>query len=339
MNTRLRWVNRSWFLVVLFVVVSSPAARFSKGADASLRVGLVLDKGGKDDLSFNAAAYRGMTKFKNNSGSFFKHVEATDDNAFETLIRDFAKRDFDPIIAIGVSQEEAVKKIAGQFPNKHFIIVDGEADGPNIKSIVFEEHEGSFLVGAIAALTTQTAKVGFIGGMDIPLIRRFALGFSSGAQHINPKIKVVSNYVGITAEAWNNPVKAKELGVSQYNSGVDIIFAAAGASGTGVFDAAEEKKKFAIGVDSNQDGVKPGFILTSMVKQIDDAVYSSCQDFSNNKFKAGTVRLGLGKGVDYTVDSFNEKILKPEVRKRADEIKTQIISGKIKVPDYYAKRK
>ena len=234
MITLFRWVNWSWLLVVLLTCFSSPlVTSFENSAEAALRVGLVLDKGGKDDLSFNAAAFRGLAKFKKDSGAFSKHVEATDDNAFESLLRDFAKKDFDPIIAIGVSQEEAVKKTAAQFPKKHFVIIDGEAEGPNVKSVVFEEHQGSFIVGAIAALTSQNAKVGFVGGMDIPLIRRFSLGFSSGAQYINPKIKVSVNYVGITAEAWNNPVKAKELAVSQYNSGVDIIFSAAGASGTG----------------------------------------------------------------------------------------------------------
>jgi basic membrane protein A len=304
------------------------------------RIALVLDKGGKDDKSFNAAAFQGVMKVKDETKAFVKYVEATDDNAFEPLLRAFAQKNFDLIIAVGVSQTDAMKKVAPQFPNQHFAIVDGEVKAPNVRSLLFEEQEGSFVVGAIAATTSKTGKVGFIGGMDIPLIRRFQLGFETGAKHVNPRIKVTSNYVGVTADAWNNPAKEKELAVSQFDSGVDVIFSAAGASGAGLFDAAEEKKKLAIGVDSNQDWVKPGFILTSMVKRVDQAVYSTCKDVFDKKFTAGIQRYGVAnQGVDYTVDSYNEKVLSLAARKKADEIKAGIISGKILVPDYYKNKK
>lgn len=309
-------------------------------AAQELKVGLVLDKGGKDDKSFNASAYEGLTRVKNELKAFTKYVEATDDNAFEPMLRSFAQKDFNLIIAIGFSQVAALKKIAPQFPKQKFAIVDGEVNAPNVQSLLFEEHEGSFLVGAIAALVSKSKAVGFIGGMDVPLIRRFALGFKSGAEYIQPKIKYSSNYVGVTAEAWNNPAKAKELAVAQYESGADVVFAAAGASGTGVFDAAEEKKKFAIGVDSNQDWVKPGYVLTSMVKRIDQAVFAICQDLKQGKFVSGTKRFGLqSMGVAYTVDGHNEKILPEAIRKRADQIKADIIAGKIHVPDYYKQKK
>ncbi len=305
-----------------------------------LRVGLVLDKGGKDDKSFNSSAYQGAMKAKDELKAFIKYVEATDDNAFEPLLRSFAQKHFDLILAIGVSQVEAVKKIAAQFPNQHFAIVDGEVQGSNVKSLLFEEHEGSFLVGAIAAQASKTGKLGFIGGMDIPLIRRFALGFEAGAKTINPNVKLTANYVGVTADAWNNPAKEKELAVSQYNSGIDVIFSAAGASGTGLFDAAEEKKRFAIGVDSNQNWVKPGFVLTSMVKKIDQAVFNTIQEVSKGQFKAGVYRYGLAnQGVDYSVDSYNEKLLSPVMRKKAEQLKSEIISGKIRVPDFYKSQK
>ncbi|MFZ9594675.1 MAG: BMP family lipoprotein [Bdellovibrionia bacterium] len=308
----------------------------ASSAHATMRIGLVLDKGGKDDRSFNSAAYQGLMKIKKEFSILAKYVEATDDNAFEPHLRAFAQRGFDLIIAIGVSQVDAVAKVAQKFPNLHFAIVDGEVKGPNVKSLLFEEHQGSYLVGAIAALTSKTGKVGFIGGMDIPMIRRFELGYIHGAKAANPKIQITSNFIGVTGEAWNNPTKAKELAVTKYDSGVDVIFSAAGASGSGLFDAAEEKRKFAIGVDSNQNWVKPGLILTSMVKRVDEAVYSTCKEAIEGKFTSGSVRFGLqSKGVDYAVDSFNESLMPQSVRNQVELLKSKIVSGKIQVPDYY----
>jgi len=177
-----------------------------------------------------------------------------------------------------------------------------------------------------------------VGGMDIPLIRRFAMGYEAGAKKVNPQITVLANYVGITSAAWNNPPKGKELAVSQYDSGADIIFAAAGASALGVFDAAEEKKKFVIGVDSNQNWMKPGLVLTSMLKRVDLAVYSTIEEAKAGKFTGGVKRFGLAdKGIDYSMDQYNDKILAEPVRKRAEELKAEIIAGKIIVPDYYKK--
>jgi basic membrane protein A and related proteins len=305
---------------------------------AEFKVGLVLDRGGKDDKSFNSSAYQGATEAKEKLGVFVKYVEAADDNAFEPMLRAFAQRDFDLIIGIGFAQKEAIKKVAGQFPKKHFAIVDAQVDAPNVRCLMFEEHEGAYLVGAIAAMTSKTGKIGFIGGMDIPLIRRFHLAYEAGAKKINPQVTILANYVGITSEAWNNPPKGKELAVSQYDSGADIVFAAAGASGLGVFDAAEEKKQFAIGVDANQDWTKPGLILTSMLKHVDQSVYSTIEEAKSGAFVGGVKKFGLAnKGIDYSFDQYNEKILTEAVRKRADELKAEIIAGKIDVPDYYKK--
>lgn len=307
-------------------------------AFADFKVGLVLDRGGKDDKSFNSSAYAGATEAKKKLGIFLKYVEAADDNAYESQLRAFAQRDYDLIIGIGFAQKEAVKKIAAQFPQKHFAIVDAQVDAPNVRCLLFEEHEGAYLIGAIAAMTSKTGKIGFVGGMDIPLIRRFEMGYEAGAKKINPQIAVTANYVGVTSEAWNNPPKGKELAMAQYDGGADIIFAAAGASGLGVFDAAEEKKLFAIGVDANQDWTKPGLILTSMLKRVDEAVYSTIEEGKAGKFAGGVKRFGLAnKGVDYSVDEFNAKILSASVRKRADELKMDIIAGKISVPDFYKK--
>ena len=303
---------------------------------AEFKVGLVLDRGGKDDKSFNSSAYEGAMEAKKKLGAFVKYVEATDDNAFEPLLQAFAKRDFDLIIGIGFAQKEPIRKTAEQFPKKHFAIVDGQVDAPNVCSLLFEEHEGAYLVGAIAALTSKSGKVGFVGGMDTPLIRRFEMGYEAGAKKVNPQVGVLANYVGVTSEAWNNPPKGKELAISQYDSGADVIFAAAGASGLGVFDAAEEKKKYAIGVDANQNWTKPGLILTSMLKRVDQAVFSTIEGAQAGKFTGGVKRFGLvNQGIDYAVDQYNEKILPDSVRKRADELKAEIIAGKIAVPDYY----
>ena len=333
MKKLFQWSTLSLF-GLLFLFVSAPESK------EPLKIGLVLDKGGKDDRSFNSAAFEGAMKAKKDLQAFVKYVEATDDNAFEPLLRSFAQKHFDVVIAIGVSQVEAVRKVSAQFPDQSFAIVDGEVKAPNVRSLLFEEQEGSYIVGAIAALSSKSGTVGFIGGMDIPLIRRFATGYAQGAKDMNPKIKIISNYVGITADAWNNPTKAKELAVTQYESGADVVFSASGASGNGIFDAAEEKKKFAIGVDSNQDWVKPGYILTSMVKRVDQAVYATCKDIFDKKFTSGVQRFGLANhGVDYTKDSYNEKILSPAVIKRVDELKAKIIAGKILVSDYYKTKK
>jgi basic membrane protein A len=308
-----------------------------------LRVAVVLDKGGKDDKSFNTAAYVGAMEAKDKLHAFVKYVEASDDNSFEPLLRSFAQKDFDIIFAIGVTQREAMQKVSAQFPQKHFALVDAEVNAPNVRSLLFEEQQGSYLMGAAAALTTKSGEIGFIGGMDIPLIRRFQMGYEAGAKKVNPKVKIVSNYIGITGDAWNNPAKGKELAVSQYDQGADVVFAVAGASNSGIFDATEEKgekgKVFAIGVDSNQNWIKPGHILTSMMKRVDVAVFKTCEEAAQGKFDPGVHHFGLDShGVDYAVDQYNDKILPEATRKKLDALKADIIAGKIKVPDYYKKK-
>ncbi len=313
---------------------------FSTALAEPIRVALVLDKGGRDDKSFNAAAYAGAEKAKKDLGIQLKYVETMDDAAVESTMRSFAQKKFDLIIGVGFSMSDAIKRVAPQFPHLKFGLVDAEVVQPNVRNLLFEEHQGSFLMGAAAALVSKTGKVGFLGGMDVPLIRRFQMGYEAGVKHVNPKAVIVNNYVGVTSDSWNNPAKAKELALSQYNQGVDVIYGAAGASNYGLFDAAEEKKKFAIGVDSNQNWVKPGFVLTSMLKRVDVAVFDLIQSVKDGKFSGGTARFGLeNKGVDYALDAHNEKILNPEIRARLEQLKTQMIQGKIKVPDYYKNAK
>lgn len=314
-------------------------AMAATSAFAEVKVGLVFDRGGKDDKSFNASAYEGAMQAKDKLKVYTKYVEATDDNSFEPLLRSFAQKDFDVIIGIGFAQAEAVKKVAAAYPQKHFAIVDSEINLPNVRSLMFEEHEGSYLVGALAAAMSKGNKVGFIGGMDIPLIRRFEMGYKAGALKVKPKAELVSNYLGSTPQAWNDPPRAKEVAKAQYGKGAEIIFGAAGASGAGLFDAAEELKKFAIGVDSNQNWIKPGRIVTSMLKRVDVAVFNTIQDVAQGKFSAGTRRFGLSnQGVDFSLDQYNKALIPADVLKQVNDLKAQIIQGKIKVPDYYKQK-
>lgn len=305
---------------------------------APLKVGLVLDKGGRDDKSFNAAAFLGSQEAEKKLGVQVKVVEVSDDTAIEPSLRTFAKKGFDLIIAIGFVMGSSIEKVAKDFPQVQFAVVDSTVDLPNVQSINFEEQEGSYLVGAIAALTSKTKTVGFIGGMDIPLIRRFELGFKSGAQAAVPGTKVLSNYVGTSSDAWKNPTKAKELALSQYQKKADVIFHAAGASGLGLFDAAEETKKFAIGCDSNQNWVKPGRILTSMTKRVDVAVYEAIETKKAGKFKPGKRILGIAEsGVDFALDEHNKALLPADVLKKVEALKSQIAKKTLVVPDYYKK--
>ena len=321
-------------LAVLFLHTRAQAAQ-----SKPLQVGLVLDKGGKDDQSFNAAAFKGAQKAQQELGVTLKVVEATDDNAFEGILRNFSKARFDLIISVGFAQAEALAKVAQANNNLQYAIVDTEVSAPNVRSLLFQEHEGSFLVGALAGLSSKTGKLGFIGGMDIPLIRRFQTGFEAGAKSVNPKATVVNQFVGVSGDAWNNPARAKELAMNQFQAGVEIIFGAAGASTLGILDAAEQKKKLAIGVDSNQNHIKPGFVLTSMLKRVDVAVFNVIREMKDGQFKPGVEHFGLANnGVDFALDRHNEKLIAPETLKRINQIKADIIAGKIKVPDAYEKK-
>ncbi len=311
----------------------------AQSAFAGPKVAIVFDKGGKDDKSFNTSAYAGAMEAKEKLGAEIKYVEAPDANSFEPMLKAFAKKDFDLIIAIGVSQSDALNKVAPLHPDKKFLIIDAEVKGPNVITALFQEHEGSYLVGALAAMKSKTGVIGFIGGMDIPLIRRFQMGYEAGAKKVNPKIKIITNYIGVTGDAWHNPPRAKELALSQISGKADIIFHAAGASGAGLFDAVEEKGILAIGVDSNQNWVKPGKVLTSMLKRVDRAVFDVISEVSKGKFTPGLRRLGLkDTGIDYAMDSHNASLVTPEMKTKVEALKAEIIAGKIKVPDFYDKK-
>ncbi|MBP7648177.1 MAG: BMP family ABC transporter substrate-binding protein [Comamonas sp.] len=293
---------------------------------------VVFDMGGKLDKSFNEAAYTGIEKWKKETGKKYLSFEITNESQREQAIRRMAERGASPIIGIGFGQASSIEKVAKEFPKLQFAIIDMVVDLPNVQSVVFKEQEGSFLVGAMAAMASKTGKVGFVGGMDIPLIRKFECGYKQGAMWANPKAEMIGNMTGTTGAAWNDPARGGELAKAQFSQGVDVVFAAAGGTGIGVYQAAKDSGKLAIGVDSNQNHIQPGTMLTSMLKRVDVAVYNVAKGH-----KAGISVLGLKEGgVDYAVDANNAKLVTADMKKKVEAAKADIISGKIKVADFMA---
>ena len=293
---------------------------------------IIYDTGGKFDKSFNEAAYNGVERWKKETGKNYIDFEPRDDVQIEQAVRRMAERGANPIIGIGFNQAAAIEKAAKEFPKTQFAIIDMVVNLPNVQSVVFKEHEGSFLVGVMAAKASKTGKVGFVGGMDIPLIRKFQCGYEQGAKHANAKAEVFGNMTGTTGAAWNDPARGAELAKSQFARGADVIFAAAGGTGRGVYQAAKDAGKLAIGVDSNQNHLQPGTMLTSMLKRVDLAVYDVLKGH-----KPGLSVLGLKEGgVDYAMDQHNAKLVTPEMKAAAEAAKADIIAGKIKVIDYMA---
>jgi len=299
---------------------------------------IVFDMGGKFDKSFNEAAYQGAERFKKETGIAYREFEVTAEAQREQTLRNMARRGSQIIVGVGFSQATGMEKVAKEFPALKFAIVDAVVDLPNVQSIVFKEHEGSFLVGMAAAMASKTGKIGFVGGMDIPLIRKFALGYEEGARYVNPKVEIFQNMTGTTPAAWNDPTRGGELARSQFDRGADVVYAAAGATGLGVLQAAKDKGRLAIGVDSNQNHIHPGSILTSMVKRVDLAVYESFKTAKEGTWKAGVKNLGVAEGgVGYALDQYNRSLITPEMERRLGQARADIVAGKIKVSDFMAK--
>jgi basic membrane protein A len=291
---------------------------------------IIFDMGGKFDKSFNESAYNGMEKWKKETGKQYLEFEVTNESQREQAVRRMAEKGASPIIAMSFSQASAIEKIAKEFPKLQFAIIDDVVKLPNVQSIVFKEEEGSFLVGLMAATASKTGKVGFVGGMDIPLIRKFQCGYEQGAKFANPKVEVFANMTGTTGAAWNDPARGGELAKAQFAKGADVVFAAAGGTGSGVYQAAKDSGKLAIGVDSNQNHMQPGTMLTSMLKRVDVAVYNV-----SKSFKPGVTVLGLkDDGVGFAMDANNAKLVSADMKKKAEAAKADIVSGKIKVADY-----
>lgn len=305
---------------------------------ATIKVGLVYDIHGRGDLSFCDAAYNGAKKAEKKWNITLKEINPTQNTDTERAIRKFAELKFNLVIGVGFLFREPMNRVAPDFPNTNFVLIDAKAKPKNVASLIYKAHEGTFLAGIIAALKTKTKKIGFIGGMKIPLVEAFEIGFNAGIKEINPNTELLVNYVGITPKAFNDPTKAKELALAQYNKGADIILVAAGASGLGALEAAAQTKKYIIWVDSNGNGLLPGQVLTSIIKGVELSVYQMIENTINNSFSGGTKHYGLKEGgVEYIIDKDNKMLLSEEILKTVQEFKEKIISKEITVPYSRAK--
>ncbi|MBO0664527.1 BMP family ABC transporter substrate-binding protein [Jiella sp. MQZ9-1] len=322
-----------WAGLFAATIVSAAAVTDARAAD--FKPAILYDLGGKFDKSFNESAYHGAEKFKKDTGIAYRDLEISNAAQREQALRRFARDGNNPIISIGFAQAEALKAVAQDYPDTKFAIIDSEVDLPNVRSILFKEEEGSYLVGILAAMKSKSKEVGFVGGMDIPLISKFACGYKGGVKSVDKDAKVIENMTGTTGAAWNDPVRGGELAKAQIDQGADVIFHAAGGTGVGVLQAAADAGKLGIGVDSNQDGLFPGHVLTSMIKRVDNAVYQTFIDVKGDKWTSGVERLGLeNDGVGYSVDEYNKDLITPEMKAAADKAKQDIIAGTIKVHDY-----
>ncbi|CAM3513958.1 Membrane lipoprotein TmpC precursor [Vibrio aerogenes CECT 7868] len=303
---------------------------------AQAKPAVIYDTAGKFDKSFNEAVYRdGVLAMKEKEGIKVREYEPQNEAQREQGLRRLAQRGYSPIVAVGFNMSSAVEKVSGEFPKIHFTILDMVVDKPNVQSVVFKEHEGSFLVGALAAKVSKTGTIGFVGGMDIPLIRKFECGYEQGAKYANPDITVLQNMTGSTPAAFSDPAKGSELAKSQFSKGADVVYAAAGGTGLGVYQAAKDAGKYAIGVDSNQNHLHPGTMLTSMVKMVGSAARDSWNEEIKGTWKPGIKVLGLKENaVDWAYDKYNKSLISDEMKSYMASLKKDIVSGKIKVHDY-----
>ncbi|MFL5233176.1 MAG: BMP family protein [Microvirga sp.] len=307
-----------------------------QGATAALKPAVVYDLGGKFDKSFNEGVYAGAEKFKKDTGVEYRDFEPQNEAQKEQALRRFARDGHSPIVAVGFSQQAALEKVAVEFPNLRFAIIDAVVDKPNVRSITFKEHEGSYLVGMLAAMASKTGKVGFVGGMDIPLIRKFACGYVLGVKAAKKDAQVFQNMTGTTGAAWNDPVKGGELAKSQIDRGADVVYHAAGGTGIGVLRAVADAGKLGIGVDSNQNMLHPGKVLTSMVKRVDVATHTAFAQARDQNWGGHRI-LGLKEdGVAWADDDNNKALVTAEMRSAIETAAADIKDGKVQVHDYMA---
>jgi len=317
----------SAFLTVAALGAAASAAEFKPE--------VVFDVGGKFDKSFNQSVYEGAEKFRQETDTVYEGVQLSTDSQPEQVLSSLAEEGFSPIIAVGYDQAEAMDKVAAEHPDLQFAIIDMVVDQPNVASVIFREHEGSYLVGILAAMASETGKVGFVGGMDIPLIHRFACGFVGGVKSVNPDAIIPQDYIGTTSDAWRSPELGAELARAQLDQGVDVIYHAAGGSGVGVLEAAAEAGKLGIGVDSDQNGLFPNKVLTSMLKHVDVATYEVLKAGMDGNFAPGLRNLGLAEGgLGWALDEYNQALITPEMKAAADTAAKAVVAGDLKVHDY-----
>ncbi len=304
-------------------------------ATAEANPGLIIDLGGKFDKSFNESAYNGAQRWAEETGSDYAETELANEAQREQTMRRMAERGANPVVVLGFANASTLDVVAPDYPDTDFVIVDMVVDQPNVKSIVFSEHEGSYLVGMMAAMASETGTVSFVGGMDVPLISKFACGYAQGVKAVNADANVIVNMTGTTPAAWNDPVKGAELTRSQISQGSDVVFAAAGGTGIGVLQAAADEGILSIGVDSNQNYLHPGSVLTSMVKRVDNAVYDSFTQAAAGELESGITVMGLeNEGVGFAMDENNADLVSAEMVAAVEDAKAKIIAGEIQVHDY-----
>ncbi len=313
----------------------SAAAMFVVAGAAAADPAIIYDLGGKFDKSFNEASFDGATKWANDNGASFAEFEIQNEAQREQALRRFAAKGNNPIVVPGFAWGDALNTVAAEFPDTNFAIIDMVVDQPNVRSVIFKEHEGSYLVGVAAAMASKNNAVGFVGGMDIGLISRFACGYVQGAKSVNADIQVFQNMTGTTGAAWNDPVKGGELTRAQIAQGADVVYHAAGGTGRGVLQAAADAGILGIGVDSNQNHLFPGSVLTSMLKRVDVAVYNAFSDGTGGDFTAGFNVLGLAEGgVGWALDDNNAELITDEMKAAVEAAAAQIISGEVSVHNY-----
>lgn len=309
----------------------------AQAASVELKPGVIYDLGGKYDHSFNENVFDGVKRWSDETKHPFVEFELRNETQREQAIRTIAESGADPVIAIGFAAKDALEEIAPDFPKTRFVIIDTEAKGANIQAITANYAEGSFLVGVVGAMASKSGKIGFVGGMDIPLIRSFSCGYHQGAHFARPDIAMLENMAGTTPEAWNDPAKGGELAKSQFDRGADVVFAAAGQTGTGVLRAASDDKKLAIGVGLNQNGLFPGSVLTSMVVHYDEVVYLMLKSAADGSWRPGHKVMGIKDGaVGWARDANNAALITPEIAAKAAAAKEAILSGAQSVVDYTA---
>ncbi len=313
--------------------LSATAALALSAGAAFADPAIIYDLGGKFDKSFNESAYNGAERWAKETGGTYAEVEIQTDAQREQAIRRFAEAGNNPIVMAGFSWSTPLSEVAADYPDTKFAVIDGVVEAENVRSIVFSEQEGSYLVGMMAAMASKTGTVGFIGGMDIPLIRRFACGYAQGAKAVNGDATVIANMTGTTPAAWNDPVKGSELTQAQISQGADVVYAAAGGTGVGVLQTAADSGILSIGVDSNQNYLHPGKVLTSMLKRVDNAVFDSFS--AGEGLEAGFNVMGVANGgVGYSLDEFNASLVSDEMKAAVDAAAAEIASGALAVHDY-----
>ncbi len=294
---------------------------------------LMFDLGGKFDKSFNEAAYNGAERWREETGGSYREIEMQAAAQRVQFARRLAEAGSNPVVVLGFQNAPTLEEVAPDYPDTSFVLIDAVVDLPNVRSVIFAEHEGSYLVGMLAAMANETGTISFVGGMEIPLIAAFACGYAQGARAVNPDIEIIVNYTGDTPAAWNDPVRGGEIARAQISQGSDVVFAAAGGTGLGVLQAAEDAEVFSIGVDSNQNHLHPGSVLTSMLKLVDQAVYDAFTEGPG--LETGVVMMDLAAdGVGYALDEHNEHLISAEMQDAVEEAKAAIIAGDLIVHDY-----